>query len=84
VTAVASGAVLRTLNKENGPERFANSSYGFLRVEPWEPNVYPAHKRSKPFIDNLDDDYYVKVINYFMKKVGTMQQIASPNCKSEI
>ncbi|RAL67075.1 hypothetical protein DID88_007855 [Monilinia fructigena] len=37
ITAVASGAVLRALDKKNGPERISQSSYGFLRHEPWEP-----------------------------------------------
>jgi hypothetical protein len=70
VTAVASGAVARALNKQNGPKRIVQCSYGFLRTEPYEPKVFPAHKHATPKDDKLDGDRYVKVINYFMTKVG--------------
>ncbi|KAJ8062988.1 hypothetical protein OCU04_008233 [Sclerotinia nivalis] len=68
ITAVASGAVLRALDKKNGPERISQSSYGFLRHEPWEPKVYPGHERAKPEESELDGEKYVATIDYFMIK----------------
>lgn len=70
VTAVASGAVARALNKDNGPKRYVQCSYGFLRSEPYEPKVFHAHLRATAKEDKLDGDSYVKVINYFMTKVS--------------
>jgi len=66
--AVSSGAVLRALNKENGPRRFAQSSYGFLRREPFQPLVFKAHSHTRPKRDSIDGELYVEVINYFMRK----------------
>ncbi|KAJ4127065.1 hypothetical protein NW768_008688 [Fusarium equiseti] len=37
INAVASGAVLRALDKRNGPSRQARCSYGLLRLEPQDP-----------------------------------------------
>ncbi|MCJ1246533.1 hypothetical protein MMC30_003741 [Trapelia coarctata] len=69
-TAVASGAILRALNKENGPARVMLSSYGFLRTEPYEPEVVPAHREIKrPWHDPLDGRKYVKnTIDWLVKK----------------
>ena len=69
-TTVASGAVLRALNKEKGPKRQAFSSYGFLRIEPYQPKICDGHKEAKSFTDELDGQDYVKVIEYFMVKVS--------------
>ncbi|KAH8780522.1 hypothetical protein F5882DRAFT_451384 [Hyaloscypha sp. PMI_1271] len=66
--AVSSGAVLRALNKKNGPRRFAQSSYGFLRREPFQPLLFKAHSQTTPKIDKVDGERYVDVINYFMRK----------------
>jgi hypothetical protein len=72
VTAVASGAVLRALNLEQGPERTAISSYGFLRIEPYQPSVEgrEGHLEATPTTDPFDGLPYVKVIDYFMLRVG--------------
>ncbi|KAJ9133270.1 Hsp70 family protein-like protein [Pleurostoma richardsiae] len=56
-TAVASGAVLRALNKENGPSRKARSSYGILRTEPY--GEYPEHK-GPVYNDPQDGLRYIK------------------------
>lgn len=72
--AVSSGAVLRALNKENGPKRFAQSSYGFLRQEPHQPLVFKAHSHKTPKRDELDGERYVDVINYFMRKESLFQE----------
>ncbi|OCL14979.1 hypothetical protein AOQ84DRAFT_307992 [Glonium stellatum] len=68
-TAVASGAILRALNKEDGPARFIRSSYGFLRTEPYEPEVTPAHVGVKPSYDHLDGNQYIRdTIDWVVKK----------------
>jgi hypothetical protein len=69
VTAVASGSVFRALDKGNGPERFPQSSYGFLRNEPFEPALFPSHKTTTAIHDSVDWDWYVKVINYVIVRV---------------
>ncbi|KAH6723782.1 hypothetical protein BKA61DRAFT_626706 [Leptodontidium sp. MPI-SDFR-AT-0119] len=71
VTAVASGAVLRTLNKQQGPTRKAYSSFGFLRIEPFSPDKIEGHRLTKPLRDEVDGEEYVTVIDYFMVK-GTI------------
>jgi len=68
VTAVSSGAVLWALNLENGPERKAYSSYGFLRTELYQPNLVPGYRQAKPIIDEFDDQPYVKVIDYWCSR----------------
>ncbi|ESZ92420.1 hypothetical protein SBOR_7179 [Sclerotinia borealis F-4128] len=68
ITAVASGAVLRALDKKNGPERISQSSYGFLRHEPYDPQEYPGHKEAKTNENELDGEKYVATIDYFMIK----------------
>jgi hypothetical protein len=69
VTAIASGAVLRALNKAGGPKRTSFSSYGFLRVEPYQPKICEAHREAIPTRDEVDDEDYVTAIEYFMVKV---------------
>lgn len=69
VTAVASGAVLRALNKQQGPTREAYSSFGFLRVEPYAPKHFVGHRRAEPLVDEVDGEKYVTVIDYFIQKV---------------
>lgn len=76
-TAVASGAVLRALNKENGPKRHVLSSYGLLRTEPYEPEVwdrYPevrdAHRSSRPTYNPHEGLRYIKdTLHWVVKKV---------------
>ncbi|KAI9056206.1 hypothetical protein LZ554_001134 [Drepanopeziza brunnea f. sp. 'monogermtubi'] len=70
VTAIAAGAALRALNLDQGPRRQANSSYGFLRIEPYLPRRadLPGHKEAKPIIDRFDKKPYVTVIDYFLHK----------------
>ncbi|KAF2181357.1 hypothetical protein K469DRAFT_713791 [Zopfia rhizophila CBS 207.26] len=67
VTAVASGAVLRALNKEQGPRRLARSSYGILRTEPFMD--YPEHSGLKPSYDRYDGLPCIKnTIDWVLKK----------------
>ncbi|KAF4216265.1 hypothetical protein CNMCM8980_005267 [Aspergillus fumigatiaffinis] len=69
-TAVASGAVLRALNRELGPVRIIQSSYGYLRTEPWDPDAIEAHRINKiKQADPNDGDLYVKnTICWVLKK----------------
>lgn len=65
------GAVLRALEKEEGPARITQSSYGFLRTEPHEPTVFQAHQEVRPTVDKLDGKKYVRnTIDWLVKKVG--------------
>jgi len=79
VTAVSAGAVLRAHNIEQGPDRIIQSSYGFLRTEPYEPNVYSAHKEDKPWYDDVDGEYYLHTVVYFMTKVNKLSSSEPQN-----
>ncbi|KUJ10151.1 uncharacterized protein LY89DRAFT_596900 [Mollisia scopiformis] len=68
VAAVSAGAVLRALDKANGPPRVIQSSYGFLRREPIDPEIFEGHKHAYPSKDPNDGDWYVDVINYVLHK----------------
>ncbi|RYP47954.1 hypothetical protein DL768_006109 [Monosporascus sp. mg162] len=72
VTAVASGAVLRALNKERGPERYARSSYGIIRSEPYK--QYEEHELAKatPTMDKCDGDLYVNNTIDWVLKLGNV------------
>ncbi|KAH8685484.1 hypothetical protein BGZ60DRAFT_365995 [Tricladium varicosporioides] len=68
-TVVARGAVLRALDKDDGPDRITSCSYGFLRTEPWEPEHIPAHSKVKCHIDKTDGEKYVdNTINWLIQK----------------
>lgn len=68
MNAVSQGAVLRALDKKNGPARFARSSYGILRSEPW--GEFKEHSGQKPFVDPVTRDHYVwHTIYWVLKKV---------------
>jgi hypothetical protein len=58
VNAVSAGAVLRAMNKNNGPERIARSSYGILRAEPF--GEYEEHEGMTPSWDKHDGLPYIK------------------------
>jgi len=77
VTAVSVGAVLRAHNLDEGPKRVLQSSYGFLRTEPYEPEEYPEHSNATPFTSEMDGDLYVQTINYFIKKVSCSPKVYS-------
>ncbi|KAF2181396.1 hypothetical protein K469DRAFT_590044, partial [Zopfia rhizophila CBS 207.26] len=66
---VARGAVLRALNKDYGPTRISQCSYGHLLWEPWEPDIIPAHKDTKPRISKADGERYVnETIHWVIQK----------------
>ncbi|PVH73657.1 hypothetical protein DL98DRAFT_594843 [Cadophora sp. DSE1049] len=77
ITAIAAGAALRALNLEHGPRRRAFSSYGFLRIEPHEPEKAEGHIKATPVIDPFDNGEYVTVIEYFLHK----DEIIAPVCR---
>lgn len=63
--------MLRALEKEDGPIRITQSSYGFLRTEPHDPDNFQAHKEVRPTIDKLDGGKYVRhTIDWLVKKVS--------------
>lgn len=53
-SAVARGAVLRALNKQDGPNRISRSSFGFLHHEQYK--TFPEHEEAgvKPTKDSVD------------------------------
>ncbi|KAH7310909.1 hypothetical protein B0I35DRAFT_397312 [Stachybotrys elegans] len=68
MNAVASGAVLRALNKTQGPQRIARSSYGVLRAEPF--GDHGAHEGLTPSYDKLDGQPYIMNTIDWVLKLG--------------
>ena len=58
-SAVARGAVLRALNKENGPTRISRTSYGVMRDDVFDPDN-PIHRRLKWQRDPADGVAYIR------------------------
>ncbi|KAF7903994.1 hypothetical protein EAF00_001328 [Botryotinia globosa] len=68
-TAMASGGILRALDKENdGLERISLCSYGFFLQEEHDPIGIPAHKKVKPMTDSSDGVPYLEVMDWVVKK----------------
>jgi hypothetical protein len=77
-TAVARGAVLRALNKDNGPDRITGCSYGFLLQEHHRPDLYEAHRGVRPRWDHVDNEKYVRnTILWLIKTVCICSPIMS-------
>lgn len=59
--AVAQGAILRAVRKEDGPSRFLYSSYGFLRDELYEDRaeLLVPHNEQSPVRDPADGRLYI-------------------------
>ncbi|SCO27216.1 related to hsp70 protein [Fusarium fujikuroi] len=70
INAVASGAILRALDKGNGPARIARSSYGILRTEPF--GQYPEHSGLKPSYDRHDGLPYMEQTIDWVLKLGQL------------
>ncbi|KAK7906417.1 hypothetical protein PG985_016423 [Apiospora marii] len=68
-TAVASGAVLRAFNKEQGPKRLARSSYGILRTEPF--GECEEHEGLRPYYNPYDGQPYIKDTVDWILKLGS-------------
>ncbi len=67
---MASGALLRAFNKENGPKRQARSSYGILRTEPFRDWEEHKHRKIKPTYDAHDGmPYITNTIDWVLKLV---------------
>ena len=61
---------MRVFNKELGPRRIVQSSYGILRTEPFEPEVWEAHRGTRCVIDKADGERYVDgTIDWLIEKV---------------
>lgn len=68
-TAVARGAIIRAIRKEEGPARIIQSSYGFQRRELYDEKI-PAHRESKQRKDKFDEQIYInKTIMWSLVKV---------------
>ncbi|ETN47239.1 uncharacterized protein HMPREF1541_01431 [Cyphellophora europaea CBS 101466] len=69
-SAVARGAVLRALDKRNGPSRISRSSFGFLRHEPL--GDFPEHNEASvmPRRDNVDHVEFVRDTIYWVIQAG--------------
>ena len=63
INAVASGAVLRALDKRNGPSRQARCSYGLLRLEPQDP------EGRKGLSNAFTKDKWLRTIYWVIQKV---------------
>ena len=73
--AVSSGAVLRALNKQHGPNRMIRSSVGVIEKVPYEPDATIEHK-NLPYkyvkLDPLDGYKYVEnSIKWLVRKVAS-------------
>ncbi|KAH7083967.1 hypothetical protein FB567DRAFT_581428 [Paraphoma chrysanthemicola] len=69
-TTVARGAVLRALNKKDGPARITQCSYGFLSSMPYEPEEFDAHKGTKCRINAADGERYVDGVIKWVIQAG--------------
>lgn len=69
MSAIASAAVLRGMNRSNGPKRIAVRSFGFLRVHCYDPDNFVGHRHAKPKGDKFTGDEIVIGIDYFLIKV---------------
>lgn len=68
VNAVSQGAILRALDKKNGPARFAKSSYGLLRSEPWGDHI--EHSGQNYSVNRTTGDHFIMhTIYWVVKKV---------------
>ncbi|KAI3339160.1 hypothetical protein F4824DRAFT_456252 [Ustulina deusta] len=73
VAAVASGAVLRALNKDNGPRRLLRSSYGIRRDEPHDRRLHG--KSAKPYRDPIDGLMYMRTIDWVLQRTTVLLPI---------
>jgi hypothetical protein len=69
-TAVARGAIIRAIRKEEGPARIIQSSYGFQRRELYNEKIL-AHQEGKQRKDKYDKQIYInKTIMWSLVKVS--------------
>ncbi|KAE8441601.1 hypothetical protein EG329_004650 [Mollisiaceae sp. DMI_Dod_QoI] len=73
ITAVSAGAVLLARNPEVGVERRAESTYGFLTRELYDPDN-DTHECAKRILDPDDGCYWVETIENFVSK-GQIQPL---------
>ena len=69
-SAVARGAVLRALNKENGPERKSRTSYGIICSDPFDKDN-PRHRGLRGTRNPVDGELYImNTIHWKIQEVG--------------
>lgn len=55
---------------DDGHARIAQLNYGLLRTEPYQPELWEAHRNVLPSYDRADDEWYVNhTIDWLIKKV---------------
>lgn len=76
-TGVAHGAILRALDKSNGPKKMARLSIGILRHFPYEPETILEHPEMEPLHegerskDEFNGLWYIKnTIVWLIKAVS--------------
>ncbi|KUJ10103.1 uncharacterized protein LY89DRAFT_596948 [Mollisia scopiformis] len=67
ITAVSSGAVLLTRNPEDGIPRLAETTYGFLTKQLYEPD-WVGHTNGKPVLCPLEACLMIEVIDNFLEQ----------------
>ncbi|KAF2178399.1 hypothetical protein K469DRAFT_731829 [Zopfia rhizophila CBS 207.26] len=83
-TGVAIGALLRALNKKNGPKRIPHMSYGILRHIPYQPEAVEEHPYLAPILegkvvfDKVDGRYYVDNTIFWIIKASKGSKDAAP------
>jgi hypothetical protein len=72
-SAVARGAVLRALDKRNGPSRISRSSFGVLRHERYGAFEEHSEENVVPERDDVDHDNFVRdTIYWLIQEVSTI------------
>ena len=70
--SVSKGLVLRGLDPSNGPARIVQSSYGFLRKEPYQPDISSVQREARGYMFRCerDGEQYIESVFWFMIKVS--------------
>jgi hypothetical protein len=86
---VATGAVMRALNKENGPKRIPCRSIGVLRHILYEPDRYPAEVLDQrfSFAELSEEEYIMRTLMWVIKAVSPPSRVtfvyATNGCQGE-
>jgi hypothetical protein len=79
-TAVARGAVLRALNKNHGPKRITQCSYGLLLTESYEPGLIAAHRTTVCRINKADGEKYVDGTIRWVIQAASRPEVTGISC----
>jgi hypothetical protein len=84
---VATGAVMRMHNKENGPRRVPRQSIGVIRHVPWDPTIYSAEilSQSGLIVSELDGEEYIwRTIFWVIKVVSLVDPVSHHHYKAAL